>query len=460
MAYKVDQRGIRDVPIKIDGTTRFIKNVTKCTTCCDVIKMLLKKLSLGKENLASYAIFESANGVDRPLAGKTSLLKTVRSWGSDANYQLVFRKSAPAVTYIPKISEANRQKLSQWSKSSSTSSSDSETAASKGKELSKLADIMKIQRKKYRKYRISDRELSRQLFSDYQSDDDSMDEFMSNVDPNKLTDFWNFCNVVTETEIKRLSHNSKPIAMLNSDNICEHDGQTSKVKYAVKKKLKHCADTDTTNKPNGKQELMDKYLFDYASFETPKIGKMKKVTHRNPSGNITTVTNHSVHRTVKPSITSGLNNVKYTENYTPNRQAYAHEGYWSAHGESDSDTTDSDSSFEKAFISESESISSTDDCSVSAKTDDSGINVKYVNDIGGKVYRACIERKLVDYSISEDEYENDLIRSFNVCQFWDNDGDYDEDQEMESFMNTKIHEDMSDEGISSVGSDEEREILV
>ena len=431
MAVNSTGRNDRDIPIKIDGSTRFIKNVTKCTTCCDVIKMILKKLNIGKENLASYAIFESANGVDRPLAGKTSILKTVRSWGSDTSYRLVFRRSAPAVTYIPYLSEAKRQKLSQWSKSSTTSSSDSEESTDKEKELAMLTDIMKTQQKKYKKYRISDRELSRQLFSDDLSDD-SMDEFMSKVDHKNLAEFWNFCNVVTETEIKRLSSHGVSKQMLTPNNFHGNVEKTSKVKYAVKKRLKHSSSGNKKEESHGKQELLKKYLSDYTKYETPKIAKMRKVNRRE-SFNY-----------VKNSGTS-------TEYLTTAQHFDAYGGYWSVHVESDVEQTDEDSSFEKAFI---------DECSISERTSDSGITVKYTNAKTDNDYRACTERKLVDYSFSEEESEDDTRRNFNICDFWDTSNDYDEDTEMESFMKTKINEDFSDEGLSSMASDEEREILV
>ena len=202
------KRHTKDIPIRIDGVTRYIKNVTKITTCCDVIKMILKKLNIGKENLPYYTIFESANGVDRPLAGKTCILKTMRSWGSDTGYKFIMRKSAPAVTYVTHLSNTSRQKLSQWSKSSSSSRSKESVETDKERDVKTLKETAKKQRRKHlkNKYRISDRELSRQLFADDTSDSDSMDEFMSQVDLQKLTEFWDFCTAVTESEIKRLEN--------------------------------------------------------------------------------------------------------------------------------------------------------------------------------------------------------------------------------------------------------------
>ena len=429
MAEKSQKRNDRDIPIKIEGVTRFIKNVTKCTTCADVIKMILKKLNIGKENLPYYAIFESANGVDRPLAGKTSILKTVRSWGSDSSYRLVMRKSAPAVTYIPRLSESKRQKLSQWSKSSSTSSDSEEIDKEKG--LATLKESVKRQRRKLNSYRISDRELSRQLFSDdYSDDSDSMDEFMSKVDSNKLNDFWDFCNAVTESEIKRLSRNGRVKQLVNPNGTHGSDGETNKVKYAVKKKLKQCQSIDYLSESKGKQELLQKYLCDYSSHETPRTGRMKKVSRRMQIAS-------------DRYCSDNIDRLEAPPAYSVDNNAFD----WSVHAESDLEQTDNDSSLEESFMNK---------CNVSEGTNDSGIKLKHTT---GVDTHNC-GNKLVDYSLSEDENDNATAEYFDIRKFWDSGNVYDEDEEMSSFMRTKMSEDFSDEGLSSMGSDEEREILV
>ena len=64
--------------------------------------------------------------------------------------------------------------------------------------------------------------------------------------------------------------------------------------------------------------------------------------------------------------------------------------------------------------------------------------------------------KLVDYSFSDSsvlESAEDTIDIFERNVF-------DEDDEMASFMDSKLHDDFSDEGLSSLGSEDEREILV
>jgi hypothetical protein len=90
---------------------------------------------------------------------------------------------------------------------------------------------------------------------------------------------------------------------------------------------------------------------------------------------------------------------------------------------------------------------------------------------------ACV-RKLVDYSLIEDSILTDPSDISDISYVYDNivhninsvsnivktifkeDRQLSEDDEMESFMKTKLYDDLSDEGLSSLGSDDEIEIIV
>ena len=452
------RKGSKDIPIKIEGVTRYIKNVTKVTTCCDVIKMILKKLNVGKENLPYYTIFESASGVDRPLAGKTCILKTVRSWGSDTTYKLIMRKSAPAVTYVTHLSNANRQKLSQWSKSSSSSYSGESVETDKERDVMALKENVKKQRRKHLKdkYRISDRELSRQLFADDTSDSDSMDEFMCQVDSKKLTEFWDFCTAVTESEIKRMENKGIPRPKVGQSSVRSGLSSSSDVKFAKRKTLKKCESVGNLRASVGKQELMQKYFSDISPYETPKIAKMKKEARR-----------------TDPALRKNGNVNNKTSSSNVQRPAYRdiNAFYWSVHAESDSEETDINSSLERAFVAGS---------NISDSSNDSGIKVKWYDEINDDLKTGSYDniQKLVDYSLSDDEGGCSLEKSrdFDVRQFWSSGEVYNEDDAMDSFMNTKLsddfsdvglnfkntklRDDFSDEGLSSMGSDEEKETFV
>ena len=64
--------------------------------------------------------------------------------------------------------------------------------------------------------------------------------------------------------------------------------------------------------------------------------------------------------------------------------------------------------------------------------------------------------KLVDYSFSDTSVLESNENSVDIFER----NVFDEDDEMASFMDSKLHDDFSDEGLSSLGSDDEREILV
>ena len=145
--------------------------------------------------------------------------------------------------------------------------------------------------------------------------------------------------------------------------------------------------------------------------------------------------------------------------------------YWSVHAEIDSDETDLDSSLERAFVAE---------CNISDSSNDSGIKVKWYDEINDDLKTGSYDnnQKLVDYSLSDDEADSSLEKSrdFDIRQFWSSGEVYNEDDAMDSFMNTKLpddfcdeglsfmktklRDDLSDEGLSSMGSDEEKETFV
>ena len=69
-----------------------MKNVTKYTTCDDVKHVLLLKFGISIKRISSYSLFEVSGDLERMLQGRTRILKTLRSWGSErANLKLVLK---------------------------------------------------------------------------------------------------------------------------------------------------------------------------------------------------------------------------------------------------------------------------------------------------------------------------------------------------------------------------------
>ena len=84
----------REVPVHFDGKVVLVKNVTKYTTCGDVVHMLLLKSGLFVKQISSYALFEATDDLERMLPGRARIMKTLRSWGCEKdNFRLVLRNT-------------------------------------------------------------------------------------------------------------------------------------------------------------------------------------------------------------------------------------------------------------------------------------------------------------------------------------------------------------------------------
>ena len=83
----------QEVPVHFDGNVLLVKNVTKYTTCSDVVHMLLLKSGLSVERISSYALFEATGDLERMLSGRTRVIKTLRSWGCEKDsFRFVLKK--------------------------------------------------------------------------------------------------------------------------------------------------------------------------------------------------------------------------------------------------------------------------------------------------------------------------------------------------------------------------------
>ena len=91
-----DAKTLKDlgIPLRIDGATRFVKGATKYTTCGDVIKMVLKKTGIQKEYRRLFSIYEVTQNGERVLTCKTRILGEMKKW-NDNNNRFVLRKTDP-----------------------------------------------------------------------------------------------------------------------------------------------------------------------------------------------------------------------------------------------------------------------------------------------------------------------------------------------------------------------------
>ncbi|CAH1786449.1 unnamed protein product [Owenia fusiformis] len=76
---------ITELPVWVGCTVKWVTGLTKRTTCDDIIYALLHNEGNPDEekNTANYTIYERWGGVEKPLKGRTKILKLWRSWGSE-----------------------------------------------------------------------------------------------------------------------------------------------------------------------------------------------------------------------------------------------------------------------------------------------------------------------------------------------------------------------------------------
>ncbi|KAK2188273.1 hypothetical protein NP493_138g05008 [Ridgeia piscesae] len=81
-----------EIPVWFCSDEKWITGVTKRTTCDDVIYALLCQDGgdggdggCVSDDIGSYAVFERWRGVERPLTGRTKLLKVWRAWGMEGS---------------------------------------------------------------------------------------------------------------------------------------------------------------------------------------------------------------------------------------------------------------------------------------------------------------------------------------------------------------------------------------
>ena len=87
------RRGSRDISLTIYGLTKTIKGLSESTVCDDVIETVFDTLAISKVYASSFAIYELASGIERQLSGKARVLKLVRSWGAEhAQYKLIMKR--------------------------------------------------------------------------------------------------------------------------------------------------------------------------------------------------------------------------------------------------------------------------------------------------------------------------------------------------------------------------------
>ena len=82
----------QQIPVYYKGIRNLVKNVTKYTTCNDVVHMLMIKLEIPVDRISSFALFEVTGDLEKMLKSRTRVMKTMRSWGCERdNFSFILR---------------------------------------------------------------------------------------------------------------------------------------------------------------------------------------------------------------------------------------------------------------------------------------------------------------------------------------------------------------------------------
>ncbi|KAL4229330.1 ras association [Mactra antiquata] len=514
------RRKYTEIPLLIDDNLKYVKGVTKYTTCSDVIKMILKKTERGTSDNKSdgFGIYERSRGIERLLPGKGRILKIMRSWGTDGQYELVFRKVNTTFS-VPKISEAKRRKL---------------TNRHRALHAETLAGLVETQKCKLNMNKANDScEFVKEIY--FNETDKSMDEFISQVDKSTMNGVLNFCNAVSNEEINKLSsasldNLSRNVTGQSAESVlkCRANETTgynvNDVKYAVRKSLKtkECLPavesdvvddrgTEIHGTPNlkaakekcrniksrheklasdiaskvarmnqreGKEALLRKYFADYITYRSPCYKYLDTRYRERGDG-------AEMGSDIPPCRKADGSDA---HSYTPRRNTRCTPSSLKFDDQhdvsSDSGQEDDSDSLDTAFILNQQNLLTP--CSAANESEaDNGYKVPNVSPCNeNDILNTNIEpeseypvNKLVDYSLSEhdeseltedpsiissaDENIHDVSSASDIVKdIFSDHKDVSEDDEMESFMKTKLYDDFYDEGLSSLGSDDENEIMV
>ena len=482
MSDKGRRKERREITLKIGEKSKTIQGVTEYTTCSDIIKMVLRKSDSTKETELAYAIFESGSKCERMLSDQTRILKTMRSWGADNSYQL----SLKAARVAGRIFRAKQEKVRRFGKlkGSVNVNSNIESAA-------KLAEF--VQSQKSRLHRRPSRNQVTEIYCNDEGET-SLDEFISNVDQTKMAGFLDFCGAVTANELVRLSGITKNSATEEHSpdfvkgKVVSGIDKINDVKYATKKVLKP-KDVSLISGQTGLR-LAKKHTFVECGYKNVPI-------HSTPSREETR-SNIKCHSDLADDITSKVSSTnqkegkdlilkKYFADYmcynSPHRKPFPMPKRERGDGAEASFSTGNPDKGDGSVSTETPSLGGTtrgrhhsgsdsgqEDhyteenldtafvCEAVLEQNGNDTRFAHVKSLSSKLvnYDETQVDKLVDYSLSDCSFTETNETSIDLAER----NIFDEDEEMASFMDSKLHEELSDEGLSSLGSEDGTEIIV
>ncbi|XP_060556374.1 uncharacterized protein LOC132717025 [Ruditapes philippinarum] len=236
----------KGIPLKVDGSIRYVKGATKYTTCADVIKMVLKKTGIKKEYRHLFAIYEVSLNTEKPLPCKSRIVKVIQAWRGEPN-RLVLRKSEPLtpVEVKDKRSRWNLKKKSTQHISETRKLPDIETLTS----LVEMVDKHKNRVQQDARPNIGQRE----LFVDSTSDSDSsMDEFLSKLDHSKINGLINFFAAIATKKHRRQTYRRS-----NSGSTNEYADSSDSSPVRPRRRKVKCSAAKKTKSRSSRSRMME-----------------------------------------------------------------------------------------------------------------------------------------------------------------------------------------------------------
>ncbi|XP_052268855.1 ras association domain-containing protein 9-like isoform X2 [Dreissena polymorpha] len=248
-----------EIPIWVKGTQKWVTGLTKRTTCDDVIYALLYQDGLHEHvNTSAYAIFEKWREVERPLQGRTKIVKIWRTWGADqTNVHLSMRKFSE-LEYSGEFSLTRRKKKSRhktrerdrerekerksrehrhhhgYCQNSSERLRSMETLVklviSQERKLSDMIEhaddtdkLIDKYESRLHKHRLKNNggEYTKDVYLDENAD--AIDEMFSNANIEELELYVNFCDQIIALEDRIQSEHAKIEELAYQIQICSYD---------------------------------------------------------------------------------------------------------------------------------------------------------------------------------------------------------------------------------------------
>ena len=392
----------QEVPVHFDGNVLLVKNVTKYTTCSDVVHMLLIKSGLSVERISSYALFEATGGLERMLSGRTRVIKTLRSWGCEKDsFRFVLK-------------------------------------------------------------RIEEDEQCRLLrYSNFRNSPERIKFDTTSPGSHQELNINNVVNSINNDNSLKYSHETAP-----TQKGCANTKKGSRIRfintddklYIPGKSRKHSKTVDS-RKSKGKQVCFKKYLSNLIRFRKPK----RPLQKNNKSGGIMK-TGHiePTHKDSNDNLMVEIDDLLHDQfDSLEERCRY----YWNSNSESDEDSdfedeasfyrdTDLNNAFLKGVTIESAKLN------IEASFDSSKVNCGDLNDAFVNEHNSLNDSSYLS-DILEDHFEPlsensdcELDRNITSCDVVRNifcghspGGPIAEDDEMDSFMRTHIYESDSEESL-------------